>query len=112
VGVSEYKERDPEALGEAYIRHVDAMTSESLHSKAGIAAELACRDNEIEHWKGVVTRLRRERDAAETKLSTIKEQRDRYKLLLKKAKTQIEYLPRTFVADKNLVNEIIEALKD
>ncbi len=39
-----YARRDPEALGEFYLRHVDRMTVERLHEKSAIAAELAWRD--------------------------------------------------------------------
>lgn len=42
-----YAERDIEALdnfGNLYSKHVSAMTSESLHSKSAIAAELGYRD--------------------------------------------------------------------
>ena len=42
-----YKERDIEEL-DTYCDHVSAMTSESLHSKSAIAAELAFRDSHIE----------------------------------------------------------------
>ena len=42
-----YAERDIEEL-ETYCDHVSAMTSESLHSKSAIAAELAFRDSHIE----------------------------------------------------------------
>ena len=42
-----YADRDPEALGEHYMRHIDRMTVEGLHSKSAIAAELAHRDAEI-----------------------------------------------------------------
>ena len=35
-----YTERDPIAQGQHYIRHVEAMTAEELHSKADIASEL------------------------------------------------------------------------
>jgi hypothetical protein len=48
--MTEYAERDPEQLdkdGGYYFRHVMAMTSEKLHSKADIAAELAFRDKRI-----------------------------------------------------------------
>jgi len=47
-GSALYGERDAMALGEYYVRHVSAMTSEGLHSKAAIAAELAYRDEQIE----------------------------------------------------------------
>lgn len=43
-----YAKRDAEALGEHYISHVSAMTTEALHSKSDIAAELAWRDAYIE----------------------------------------------------------------
>lgn len=39
--------RRPWNLEPYYSRHVSAMTSEKLHSKADIAAELAFRDKEI-----------------------------------------------------------------
>lgn len=45
-----YGDRDLMAMGEAgnhYIRHVDHMTRESLHSKSDIAAELGWRDMQI-----------------------------------------------------------------
>lgn len=47
----QYAERDICALDEAgnhYSRHVSAMTSEGLHSKSDIAAELGYRDHIIE----------------------------------------------------------------
>lgn len=43
----QYAERDIESLDEAggfYSRHVSAMTSEGLHTKSSIAAELGYRD--------------------------------------------------------------------
>jgi hypothetical protein len=39
-----YASRDIEPMIDTYIRHVDAMTGEGLHSKGAIAAELAFRD--------------------------------------------------------------------
>ena len=39
-----YLPQDSESLGEHYVRHIGAMTSESLHSKADIARQLAARD--------------------------------------------------------------------
>jgi hypothetical protein len=47
-----YAKRDIEGQGEYYMRHLDAMTREGLHSKGDIAAELAHRDMriaELEH---------------------------------------------------------------
>ena len=41
---SVYPAQDSESLGEHYIRHVCAMTSESLHAKSDIARQLAARD--------------------------------------------------------------------
>ena len=55
--MSEYAERDLLALdraGNYYSRHVSAMTSEGLHSKSDIAAELGARDAriaELEKWQ-------------------------------------------------------------
>lgn len=51
---NQYKERDIEWLdeqGDYYIRHISAMTSEALHHKSDIAAELAQRDYEIDQLK-------------------------------------------------------------
>lgn len=42
-----YAERDAMKQGAFYLRHVNAMTAEGLHSKSDIAAELAHRDIEI-----------------------------------------------------------------
>ena len=50
-----YAERDVIALGDYYIRHVSAMTSEGLHFKSDIAAELAWRDAEIDRLKAART---------------------------------------------------------
>ena len=46
-----YAERDAEAQGDYYFKHVDAMTREGLHSKSAIAAELAHRDIIIDKLK-------------------------------------------------------------
>lgn len=57
--VEQYGDRDLMALDEAgghYIRHVDHMTSEKLHGKSDIAAELGWRDMQI-------AALKAERDA-------------------------------------------------
>jgi hypothetical protein len=43
-----YQERDIENLGIHYTAHVEAMTTEGLHSKADIAAELGYRDEQID----------------------------------------------------------------
>jgi hypothetical protein len=43
-----YAKRDTMAQGEHYLRHVSAMTGESLHAKSAIAAELAHRDIELQ----------------------------------------------------------------
>lgn len=42
-----YAERDIDVLGGYYINHASAMTTEKLHSKSAIAAELAYRDMQI-----------------------------------------------------------------
>ena len=47
--MSEYRnDLDLEKLEPHYTKHVGAMTSESLHSKSSIAAQLAYRDLQIE----------------------------------------------------------------
>ena len=46
-----YAKRDPESQGIHYINHVSAMTTEGLHAKSAIAAELAHRDIEIERLR-------------------------------------------------------------
>lgn len=40
----QYAKRNPETQGEHYIKHVSAMTTEDLHKKSEVAAELAHRD--------------------------------------------------------------------
>ncbi len=51
-----YAERDIEALSlrNHYLKHIESMTSEELHSKSAIAAELAHRDLCIENLKEAV----------------------------------------------------------
>lgn len=50
-----YEERDHLALGDDYLRHVDAMTREGLHAKSAIAAELAYRDARIRQLEAALT---------------------------------------------------------
>ena len=64
-----YPERDHIAQGQYYIRHVDAMTREGLHSKSRIAGELAARDIEIERLRGEVMFLRATMEGATYQLS-------------------------------------------
>ncbi len=45
--MSLYPKQNSEALGEMYIRHVEAMTAEKLHEKSDIAAQLAWRDKAL-----------------------------------------------------------------
>ena len=45
-----YEEREIDEL-DTYIDHVSAMTTEGLHSKSAIAAELAFRDEEVSTLK-------------------------------------------------------------
>jgi len=59
--LEQYAQRDDQAQGEHYLRHVSAMTGEGLHAKSAIAGELAHRDIEI-------ARLTAERDALQAKL--------------------------------------------
>lgn len=46
--MTEYEKRDIIELGDAYLKHANAMTAEGLHDKGDIAAELAWRDERIE----------------------------------------------------------------
>lgn len=46
--------------GGFYIRHVQALTAEALHSKSDIAAELAQRDIEIRDLRAELTEWHRE----------------------------------------------------
>ena len=55
-----YSERDLYALGNDYIKHTQHMTSESLHSKSDIAAELAVRDIQIRQQAAEIERLKSE----------------------------------------------------
>lgn len=70
-----YADRDLRALNQYYLRHIQAMTAEGLHSKADIAAELGYRDARIADietklaaaerdagvWRGVVNRILQEK---------------------------------------------------
>ena len=49
-----YAKRDPDAQGIHYTNHVSAMTTEGLHAKSAIAAELAHRDIEIERLRAAL----------------------------------------------------------
>ena len=67
--MSEYKERDAMQLDEAgnyYGKHVVAMTSESLHSKSDIAAELGYRDM-------VIDAITKQRDELAALMESIRE---------------------------------------
>jgi hypothetical protein len=72
--LKQYVQRDHQAQGEHYLRHVSAMTGEGLHAKSAIAGELAHRDIEI-------ARLTAERDALQAKLDALQEDADRYRWL-------------------------------
>lgn len=52
-----YADRDSESLGEHFMRHLDRMTVEKLHSKSAIAAELAHRDTLIDRATSEIARL-------------------------------------------------------
>ena len=53
----QYAERDIIGQGDYYIRHVEHVTSEDLHSKPAICAELAHRDIRIAHLEAENERL-------------------------------------------------------
>lgn len=70
-----YAERDAIALGQLYVDHVCAMTSEALHEKSDIAAELAWRDahiqmlqEDLDHQYELKIKARHQRDAVTAKL--------------------------------------------
>lgn len=66
--MKQYAERDImtlDELGNHYGTHVQAMTTEKLHSKSDIAAELAWRDAEID-------RLKQERDQLKAHIQILK----------------------------------------
>lgn len=70
---NQYAERDLMALDEAgnhYIRHVDHMTREKLHSKSDIAAELGWRDMQI-------AELKAQRDALAAEMSVVESIHDK-----------------------------------
>jgi AAA+ superfamily predicted ATPase len=48
IDLNIYGQRDHEAQGTYYLKHIDAMTRENLYSKSAIAGELAHRDIEID----------------------------------------------------------------
>lgn len=52
-----YADRDAMALGQRYIDHVSAMTTEGLHAKSDIAAELAWRDLQIDRVSDLLRRV-------------------------------------------------------
>lgn len=53
-----YAKRDHQALGEHYLRHIDRMTVEGLHSKSAIAGELAWRDAQVEELQAQLAETR------------------------------------------------------
>jgi hypothetical protein len=71
--------RRPFNLEPHYSRHVSAMTTEGLHEKAHIAAELAARDLEIDRLRRFEatarSQLRREKFAQLQKLATTQRER-------------------------------------
>jgi hypothetical protein len=52
-----YAERDVVKQGAHYLKHINAMTKEDLHSKSDIAAELAHRDIRIKLLESKVSDL-------------------------------------------------------
>jgi hypothetical protein len=57
-----YANRDHQAQGEHYLRHISAMTAEGLHAKSAIAGELAYRDMEIERLRAELAEWEKLRD--------------------------------------------------
>ena len=52
-----YPTVDAQALGEHYLRHIQAMTAEGLHDKSAIAEQLAWRDKLLAELKAKLGRL-------------------------------------------------------
>ncbi len=82
--MSEYKERDIPELGleKHYVRHVNAMTKEKLHSKGDIAAELAWRDQEIERLQGMEEAFFKSAktiESLQSQLAAVEKERDELK---------------------------------
>ena len=73
-----YGERDIEALDESggfYSQHIRAMTSESLHSKSAIAAELGYRDMLITELVVAIQQIIECYDSVDSKLWTTSSKR-------------------------------------
>lgn len=71
-----YDHRDVMALnkhGNVYVRHVEAMTAEGLHSKSDIAAELAWRDVKLHEANVAVHNLIDAKEALEAQMAVIRE---------------------------------------
>lgn len=68
----QYANRDSMALGEYYLRHISAMTSEALHAKSAIAAELAHRDREIDCQHAELETLRAGYEAARLEIESLR----------------------------------------
>ena len=49
-----YARRNTAALGEYYVRHIEAVTDENLCEASDIAAELAWRDREIDRLRSMI----------------------------------------------------------
>lgn len=59
-----YANRDAMALGQHYLNHVSAMTTEGLHAKSAVAAELAWRDMKLAEAEKHIADLRATLNAA------------------------------------------------
>ncbi len=94
--MSEYAERDIEALCQYYGRHVSAMTGEGLHEKSDIAAELAHRDH-------VIDTLKAERDAFEGEVNDLNHV---VVTLMQDCKQSDDDSDKAEAANKGLVDEV------
>lgn len=91
-----YAERDAIALGQLYVDHVCAMTSEELHEKSDIAAELAWRDARIQA-------LQEDRDHQYEMKVKARDQRDAVTAKLKRAQAENIRLLRNFINPNSAV---------
>jgi hypothetical protein len=76
-----YAERDVRAFGEFYVKHVAAMTRESLHSKSDIAAELAWRDIERDRLQQCIYEQGKEITRLRHQIASMKHGHEQYNLL-------------------------------
>jgi len=66
-----YPSHDAESLGQDYINHISAMTTEGLCAKSSIAIQLAWRDAEIRRLEAENARMRSELERPMSSVATV-----------------------------------------